>query len=919
MDKLILILIISSSHQDIAWMDSPEKCMIYRDEQCITPALALMAANPQYTFVMENMLNLMEYVERHPERKDDILRYTREGRMEWGATFNQPYESLMTGEELVRQVYFGRRWLRENFPGCEARVYFNPDVPGRAMQMQQILAKSGVPYMVISRYHQGLYKWASPDGTSVLTYSPGHYGNSAAILNAKPEEGVKLVTAYLDKWLPYYEERGIAPGFPILHSEDFSQPKDFGGLIKAWGEKMIGAGTASPMPSRIQYSSAAGFFKTIDIEGTKFDRIEGERPGLWLYIHGPTHHWAISAHREAGYLLPAAEIFNTAATLLGGAPPNYPAAEMREAWKAAIFPDHGWGGKEGQVTDRLFRKMYEKARDMGRGMLEAALKRISPWIKTAPEKGLPVVVFNSLSWKRTGPLTVTVRPVGGTDPGVVKDAKGKIEPSQVLPPLPDQAPGTARIEFIARDVPAMGYKTYYLTDGGKASVEVAGGGAKTAADESGPPRTHYLPVLNMNDRATQDRIEAWAKQGDRGLSVIHENAFYRMTLGPGGIESLFDKELGWELLDTAKFKGFEIFTMRSVGNGAGEFGRVQKPTMEGFDKLSNHPHVWTKEQAESGPVRTVYAMWHTLPDCEVRERIIVYEAIKRIDCEVELRGWDGSPYREYRIGLPVGAGAGQVAYDVPMGYLEVGKSEAKGTGGPAYGNLVYDEEMSDIRPREVQNFLSVTEKDGAGMPLFCVTMSTSVAVNDYADPTSGAAGEPMHSPLLQGILLASRRSCHGEGNWYLQEGDHAYRFSITSHKPAWRSDVKSGVGANVPFFAVVGPETVGRGTAGAPTGGTGAPTGLPSYPEEMSFFKVSGDFTLVSTIKKAEDDDSAIVRLYDVGGVPEEVEIASFAPFARAELVNMIEQEGKPIPMAGKNAVRLKVGPYSIETIRLIR
>ena len=218
--------LLSSSHQDIAWMDSPEKCMVFRDERCITPALALMAKNPEYCFVMENMLNLMEYVDRHPDRMAEILRYTKEGRMEWGATFNQPYESLYTGEELVREVYFGRRWLKTNFPGCDARVYFNPDVPGRALQMQQILSKSGVPYMIISRYHEGLYRWLSPDGSSVLTYTPGHYGNSASMLNAAPTAGVKAIAANLDKWSPYYAARKIAPEFPILHSEDFSKPSD---------------------------------------------------------------------------------------------------------------------------------------------------------------------------------------------------------------------------------------------------------------------------------------------------------------------------------------------------------------------------------------------------------------------------------------------------------------------------------------------------------------------------------------------------------------------------------------------------------------------------------------------------------------------------------------------------------------------
>ncbi|HVP90673.1 MAG TPA: hypothetical protein VMS75_05585, partial [Terriglobales bacterium] len=228
--------IISSSHQDIAWMDSPEKCVEFRDRNVITPALGLLAKDPGYAFTMENMLNLMEYLERHPDRRDEIARFTQEGRMEWGATFNQPYESLLGGEQLVREVYFGRRWLRKNFPGCDARVYFNPDVPGRSMQMPQVLAKAGIPYLVMSRYHEGFYRWASPDGTSVLAYSPGHYGNAAAYLNAKPVEGVKAVADKVAKWKDYYAARGLPPEFPLLNSVDFSQPTDFGGLINAWNE-----------------------------------------------------------------------------------------------------------------------------------------------------------------------------------------------------------------------------------------------------------------------------------------------------------------------------------------------------------------------------------------------------------------------------------------------------------------------------------------------------------------------------------------------------------------------------------------------------------------------------------------------------------------------------------------------------------
>jgi len=850
------VRIISSSHQDIAWMDSPEACVRYRDESCITPALEMMARDPEYFFVMENMLNLMEYVERHPERKAEILRYTKEGRLEWGATLTQPYESLLSGEQLIRQTYFGRRWLKRDFPGCDALVYFNPDVPGRSLQMQQILSKSGIPYMVISRYHEGFYRWGSPDGSSVLAYSPGHYGNSSAFFRGKPEEGVKALAEKLAKWAGYYLSRRIAPEVPLLHSEDFSKPSDFGPLIRLWN---------STQNSMMGYSSARAFFERLAAGAPKFDAVTGERPNLWLYIHGPTHHWAIAAQREAGRLLPAAEIFNTIDALLRGSFADYPARALDEAWLSAVYPDHGWGGKEGQVTDRLFRKKYEFARDAGKAAVEAAVGRIAARIKTYPGQGRAVAVFNALSWPRTDPVCVTLPSPAGEL--VIADAKGEKMPYQFLPPSSGQASETVRVEFIAKEVPAVGYKVFY-------AGEAVGGGTEAGAAPPAPPN----PPAPLGP-AFQE----------------FENEFYKITLAPGGVKSIFDKTLGREILNTEKFLGFEIFTMQSVGNGAGEFGRVQQPTMEGFDKLSAHRPAWMLDPAATGPVKTVFGAEAVLPNCKIVQRLVVYNALKRIDCEVDILGWDGLPYREFRIAVPVAAPEGKIAYEVPLGVLEVGASEAAGTGGPAYGNLVYDEPMSDIRPREVQNFMNVS--DGR----IGVTLTTDVAVNDYKDPTV----EPVSYPVLQGILLASRRSCHGQGNWYLQEGDHHYRFSLTSHPPGWRNGYKAGIQPNDPLIAVVLPE--------GPRGATTAPADLPP---EMSFVSLSSSNVLVSTVKKAEDDDSVIVRLYDIEGKDGEVESRLFVPAARADLVNMIEEEGRPLAIRD-GAIRLKVGHHAIETIKI--
>ncbi len=835
--------IISSSHQDIAWMNSPEACREYRDTQCITPALKMMAGDPDYCFVMENMLNLMEYIERHPDRRDEILKYTREGRLEWGATFNQPYESLLTGEQLIRETYFGRRWLAKNFPGCDARVYFNPDVPGRALQMQQILSKAGIPYMIISRYHEGLYRWESPDGSSVIAYSPGHYGNASAILGAPPAEAVKALEQRLAKWSPYYSQRRIPPEFPLLNSVDFSQPTDFGPLIRAWNE-----GRAQPpgaLRSTMKYSPAGQFFDALAGAKGSLDRVMGERPNLWLYIHGPTHHRAISAQREAGILLPAAEIFSTALALLDGGFKDYPERDLDDAWQAAIYPDHGWGGKEGQITDRLFLKKYEFARDSGRRMLETAIQKIAARVATAPARGIPVVLFNSLSWERSCPVVISVP---STRAGwQVVDDQGRQMPAQFLP---SRGPEALRLEFVARGVPALGYKTFYMV--------------KTEPE---------APSL-----------------GGSPQNTLYENEFYRIELAPGGIKRIYDKALRRDILNTGKFLGFEVFTMRSVGNGAGEFGRVQQPTMEGFDKLSLHGPAWKHDAAESGALRAVFTLEQPLSNCKIRQKLIIYNHDKRIDCEVAIMGWDGDPYREFRLAVPVNTPAGQVAYEVPMGIVEVGKSEIAGTGGPAYGNLNYDEPCSEIRPREVQNFIDASNAE------FGVTLTTSVAVNDFRDPTP----DPAAYPLLQPVLLASRRSCHGEGNWYLQEGDHRYRFSLYSHAGGWTNGWRRGIEANAPLFPVFSPER----SAGAALPGT------------QSFFSVSAPNALVSTVKKCADDDSVIVRLYDIEGRPAEPEVRTCFPVRAAEAVNIIEQEAQPLRLASQ-ALKINLGHHAIETVKL--
>ena len=60
----------------------------------------------------------------------------------------------------------------------------------------------------------------------------------------------------------------------------------------------------------------------------------------------------------------------------------------------------------------------------------------------------------------------------------------------------------------------------------------------------------------------------------------------------GGLGQIYDKALERDLLKTDDLAGGEVFTMQSVGNGAGEFGDVQQPTMVDFDRVGLHDAEW---------------------------------------------------------------------------------------------------------------------------------------------------------------------------------------------------------------------------------------------------------------------------------------------------------------------------------------
>jgi alpha-mannosidase len=72
-------------------------------------------------------------------------------------------------------------------------------------------------------------------------------------------------------------------------------------------------------------------------------------------------------------------------------------------------------------------------------------------------------------------------------------------------------------------------------------------------------------------------------------------------------------------------------------------------------------------------------------------------------------------------------------------------------------------------------------------------------------------------------------------------------------------------------------------------------------------------------VKKAEDSDALIVRLYECHGARGNAALQTTLPFARAERVNLLEEHAEAITgaEAAKGIVPIQFRPFEIITLKL--
>jgi alpha-mannosidase len=624
------IRIVGNSHIDMAWLwPWTETVEVVRNT--FQSVLDLMREYPDFKFTMSSARTYEWMQEKYPDLFQQIEQRVKEGRWEIiGGMWVEPDLNMPDGESLVRQILVGKRYFQKNF-GVDVKIGWNPDSFGYNWQLPQIYKKSGMDYFVTQKlmwahefttFPYKFFWWQAPDGSRLLTYFPHDYADG---IDAEPMGSQVAI------WMPSIYGPKLTDSPEMMHLYGVG---DHGGgptrVMLDHAEQLRAPDAVFP---KLQFSFARDFFDDMErkLPSMQVPTWNGE---LYFQYHRgvfTTQAETKRRIRRAEENVQNAEKFASLASLYGRA---YPQDGMEFTWKNLLFDHfHDIMPGSGIAVNYLDAKRnLEEVDRAANDVTMGALHEIAAHVNTQGD-GVPLMIFNSLSWPRTEVTEVEVQLPTPAHQIEVVDAKGKPAESQLL----SLDPETHRARFLLLShTPSLGYRTYFVR-------------AITSA-----------PAVHSMLRASADTLE---------------NEFIRVKIDPrtGCMTSLFDKRSGTESLAAAETDtgGPKNAT---CGNLLQTF--VDKPKQWdawNIDADFEKQH-WDLDRAdeveliETGPLRAVIRVKNHFQNSTFVRDIILYAGVPRVDVKMQAE-WH-EKHILLKVAFPVSAHSDHATYEIPFGSVE---------------------------------------------------------------------------------------------------------------------------------------------------------------------------------------------------------------------------------------------------------
>ena len=799
-DDDVIATCIGHTHIDVAWWWTVAQT---REKVCrsFATVLKLMEEYPDYKFMSSQPQLYYFLKERYPELYEQIKKRVAEGRWEpEGGMWVEADCNLTSGESLVRQFLYGKRFFKEEF-GADNRILWLPDVFGYSGALPQIMAKCGIDYFMTTKlaWNQfnkmpyDTFRWRGIDGTEILTHLITTLGVG--------QDEKDFFTTY----------NGMLHPDAILGGWHRYQQKDINNdILISYGYGDGGGGptremleTSSRMDKgiegvpKVRQAFARTYFDELKerVEGNKrLPTWEGE---LYFEYHRGTY-TSMARNKRSNR---KAELHMMDLELLGVlADPKvaYPDAELDGLWHGILinqFHDILPGSSIHEVYE-VTKKEYEE--------MEAQISVLTDErVRALIREGEGVTVLNTTGFERDD-----VVELGDCDAEALLDENGSVYPVQQT--------RKGAVAFV-KDLPSKGYKTF---------------GKVSAGEEKRPfclsPDSHAL-----------------------------ETPFYQVVFDENGcIGQIYDKENDRNVLKPGE---------------AGNLMRVYEDKPIYYDNWDVDIYYTEKfwdvtdlrgfSWVEMGPVRATLRLERQFSHSTITQEIHFYADLRRIDFETTV---DWKEHQSLlKVHFPVDVHTDEATFEIQ------------------YGNVTRKTHRNTSWDKA--RFESCGQK--------------------WMDVSEGHYGVSLLNDCKYGHSV--KDSCIGltliksgtEPNPTTDQEMHFFTYSLYPHAETWKA-----AGTVPQAFFLNQPALVSKG-------------GKPG--ESFSLASLNVPNVVLETVKKAEDGDGVILRMYECENARTPVTLTFNRPFASAESCNCLEEpDGEPVKVDG-NKVSFLVKPFEIKTIRI--
>ena len=806
---------IGHAHIDVAWLWRFSHTR-HKAARTFTTVLKLMDEYPHFYF-FSSQPQLYEYVkEDHPSLYERIKQKIREGRWEAeGGMWVEADTNLPSGESLVRQFLYGKRFFEEEF-GIESKILWLPDVFGYSAALPQIMKKAGIEYFMTAKlknnefnafpYHT--FIWEGIDGSQILahicTYSPRGYNGTL--------EDAEIVSAWENYSQKHLDNEIIIP---------YGYGDGGGGPTREMIEIAERYKKGIPGSPLANTGKALDFFERLKervLENRYLPKWRGE---LYYEFHRGTY-TSMSRNkkfnRKAEFLYTTAELVSVLNSLLLGV--SYPEEQINKGWKGILlnqFHDVLPGSSIKEVyedTDEIYKQLFEG----GSSILAQGIDNIAHNVHV-PSPSL--LVFNPLSWNRNDVVEFTYP----CEKEVIYLKDGdKYHKAQKT------SKDNTYVAYLEK-VPSKGYSTYEIREeNGESNCH--------AAREAMTVTEHHL-----------------------------ENQYYKIALDEkGNFTSLYDKRAKREILkEGQKGNMLQIFE--------------DKPRREDNWNLDIYymEKGWEVENVkkmcviENGPVRGILHIEKEFLNSSITQDIIIYREIPRIDFKTVI-DWKEKDL-VVKAAFPVQINCDHATYEIQYGHITRS----------CYWNTSWDIAKFEV---PAHKWADVSES-GYGVSL----------LNDCK----------YGYDIKEGCMRLTLLRCGTIPNPYADKEIHEFTYSLYPHLHGWAEGgtLLEAYHLNCPLIAKVITTPHSKGT----------------LPSKLSFLEIDKENVITEVVKKAEDGNDVIIRLYEAYNQREEVKINFYNNIKSVKECNLIEKDtnnpDNPVEIISPNQIRFIINPFEIKTFKI--